>query len=246
MVRAKIEAGKLRSCIEPVTKVVDRATLEFYPDELRVEAVDEGDVGMVNISIPSSEFEQYNCGGEKIGIDLDRLKKIAKKASSGGQSNVIDITHEEDNSEVNLEVERYRFHLSTTQIDEGRTRSASTINPPCEISIAKDRINEAVDMANMFSESIVLGTDQNGQEFYVRSEGDVDNMILELGEEELLKFQPSPANSMFSLDYLSKMIKSVPSGTAVDIHIGEDMPIKIEFDLLEEGEVVYGLAPRIE
>jgi proliferating cell nuclear antigen len=49
------------------------------------------------------------------------------------------------------------------------------------------------------------------------------------------------------MDYFSNMIKAIPSGTNVNINLGNDLPVKLEFDIAAgKGQVKYLLAPRIE
>jgi proliferating cell nuclear antigen len=53
--------------------------------------------------------------------------------------------------------------------------------------------------------------------------------------------------SLFSLDYFSNMVRSVPSAGVVALAIGQDYPAKMNFEIAEgNGEVTYLLAPRIE
>ena len=51
--------------------------------------------------------------------------------------------------------------------------------------------------------------------------------------------------SLFSLDYLSNIVKS--ANEDITIYLGNDNPMQVEFDFAgKNGHVVYLLAPRIE
>ena len=53
--------------------------------------------------------------------------------------------------------------------------------------------------------------------------------------------------STFSLDYFSKMIKSMNQSQPVSIFMGTEFPIRLEFAIAEgNGEGLYLLAPRVE
>jgi len=57
----------------------------------------------------------------------------------------------------------------------------------------------------------------------------------------------SKCRSLFSIDYFSNMIKPVRGEDPITIMLGEDNPIKVEFDIADKkGHVTYLLAPRIE
>ena len=53
--------------------------------------------------------------------------------------------------------------------------------------------------------------------------------------------------SLFSIDYFSNMIKPVKASDPITIHLGNDNPARVEFDIANtKGHVTYLLAPRIE
>ena len=58
---------------------------------------------------------------------------------------------------------------------------------------------------------------------------------------------PGKYKSLFSIDYFSNMIKPVKSDDPITISMGNDNPIRVDFDIAEKkGHVTYLLAPRIE
>lgn len=55
------------------------------------------------------------------------------------------------------------------------------------------------------------------------------------------------ARSMFSLDYLIKMMKAIPKDCLVGMRFGQDYPVRLEFQPFGKGfEAMFLLAPRIE
>ena len=57
----------------------------------------------------------------------------------------------------------------------------------------------------------------------------------------------SKCKSLFSIDYFSNMIKSVRGDDKITMQLGNDNPIRVEFDIADsKGHVTYLLAPRIE
>jgi len=80
------------------------------------------------------------------------------------------------------------------------------------------------------------------------AEGDTDTVNLKLPKDLLVELNAtSKSRSLFSIDYFSNMIKPVKGEDPITIQIGNDNPIKVEFDIAEKkGHVTYLLAPRIE
>jgi len=50
---------------------------------------------------------------------------------------------------------------------------------------------------------------------------------------------------MFPLDYMNDLLKNADSSTNVVLSLGTDKPMKLKY-LIENAEVTYYLAPRIE
>ena len=99
----------------------------------------------------------------------------------------------------------------------------------------------------MVSDHIELGVDESDEVFYVKAQGDTDDVHLELDADDLIDLVVGPASSLFSLDYLQDMNKAIPKDTEVTMELGDEFPVKLHFDIAEgEGEVTYMLAPRIQ
>lgn len=108
-------------------------------------------------------------------------------------------------------------------------------------------IDRSVTAADMVSDHIALGVDLEDELLYVEAEGDTDDVHLELGDDELIEFDPGDAHSMFSLDYLIDLEKAMPNDAEVTLELGTEFPVKLHFDYAEgDGQSTQMLAPRIQ
>jgi len=84
--------------------------------------------------------------------------------------------------------------------------------------------------------------------FELFAEGDTDTVNLKLPKDLLVELNASgKCKSLFSIDYFSNMIKPVKGEDPITIMLGNDNPIRVEFDIADsKGHVTYLLAPRIE
>ena len=109
------------------------------------------------------------------------------------------------------------------------------------------RIREkGIRAAESVSDHIALNATSDGFEMY--SEGDTDSVSLKLPKDLLISLDVSEkVKSLFPLDYFSNMVRSIPAGSVVTINLGNDFPVKLEFEIADKrGNVNYLLAPRIE
>jgi proliferating cell nuclear antigen len=84
--------------------------------------------------------------------------------------------------------------------------------------------------------------------FELKSEGDTDSVELKLSKDMLEELETKEVvKSLYSLEYFSNLIRSVGSAEFVSMFLGNNYPIRIEFDIAgNEGHVIYLLAPRLE
>ncbi len=116
---------------------------------------------------------------------------------------------------------------------------------PASIVLSGNDLKRAVKAAEKVSDHMGMGID--GEIFYLEAEGDSDRMRLDMAKDQLISLEPGDARSLFSLDYLSDMVKSAGKANEVTIELGKDFPTMIKFQIAGgNGEVNYLLAPRIE
>ena len=117
---------------------------------------------------------------------------------------------------------------------------------PAKISLGVDELQKGIKAAESVSDHIALSASPDDFEMY--SEGDTDSVNLKLAKDQLISLDcQESVKSMFPLDYFSNMVRSIPGGTAADINLGTNYPVRLEFEIAEgNGMVNYLLAPRIE
>ena len=112
--------------------------------------------------------------------------------------------------------------------------------------IKASEINRGVKASESVSDHLAVIVNKDNFELF--AEGDTDTVKLKLPKDLLLELtSDSSYKSLFSIDYFSNMIKPVKGEDNVTIFLGNDNPIKLEFDIANnKGHVKYLLAPRIE
>ncbi len=95
------------------------------------------------------------------------------------------------------------------------------------------------------SDHIALRTDDDV--FVMETSGDSDSMKFEMGPDDLVDLESDEdCRSLFSLDYLDDMSKAVGRAPEVRLRLGTDLPVMMDFGLVDGIHVEYLLAPRIE
>ncbi|MFP4590370.1 MAG: DNA polymerase sliding clamp [Halobacteriota archaeon] len=245
MFTAIVGAETLGGTLDSVSVLVDECKVRLNEDGLAIRAVDPANVGMVDLSLDASAFESYEADDELIGVDLGRLDDLAGMADSG---QLIDLSLDEEVHKLQLRIDGLRATMGLINPESIREEpDIPDLDLPATIVLEGRDLNRAITAADMVSDHVEFGVDDENELFYVDARGDTDDIRLELTPEELIEFEPGPASSLFSLDYLRDINKAIPHDTEVQIRLGEEYPVKLTLPYAEgRGQVTYMLAPRIQ
>ena len=245
MFKAIVSADTLRTTIDSVGVLVDESKIHLEEDGLTIKAVDPANVGMVDLQLDAEAFEAYEADGGVLGVNLDRLESIAGMASS---DQLIEMELDEETRKLHIKIDGLEYTLALIDPDSIRQEpDIPDLDLSATIVVEGSDINRAVKAADMVSDHIALGVNEDDEVFYVEAEGDTDNVDLKLDRDDLIDLTTGPAHSLFSLDYLKDMDKAIPKDSEVSIDLGEEFPLKLHFEIAEgKGQVTYMLAPRIQ
>jgi len=245
MFNAIVRAETLQATLDSVGVLVDECKIHLDDGGIEIRAVDPANVGMVDLSLDASAFESYEADGGLIGVNLVRLQDIAGMADS---DQLVHLELDEETRKLHISIDGLEYTLALIDPESIREEpDLPDLDLAATIVIEGRDIDRAVTAADMVSDHIELGVDESDEVFYVKAQGDTDDVHLELDADDLIDLVVGPASSLFSLDYLQDMNKAIPKDTEVTMELGDEFPVKLHFDIAEgEGSVTYMLAPRIQ
>jgi len=117
---------------------------------------------------------------------------------------------------------------------------------PAHITVNPAELERGIKASEAIADHVVLKADKDS--FELLAEGDTDQVHLKLDKSMLAELKVTEnVKSLFSLDYFSNMVKAAKGASGLHITLGNDYPVKLDFDLAGgNGHVSYLLAPRIE
>jgi proliferating cell nuclear antigen len=242
MFKAVINAETLRDAMEAVSSLVDEVKFSITEKGLELKAVDPANVAMVSLKIGVDAFEYFNTTPLEIGVDLVRLNDVLSMADRGEN---VQLELDEENHKLRIGVGSLSYTLSL--IDPTAIRKEPKIpdlDLPAHVTLPGGELRRAIKAAEKVSDHVILGVSDD--EFYMEAKGDIDSLRLKIPSTELLGLKPGEARSLFSLDYLEDMSKSLGKAQEVTLEMGIDYPLRVNFKVGQAIEVNYLLAPRIE
>lgn len=239
----KVKSEVLKEVVDIVSTLVDEAKFNITKDAIILKVVDTAHVAMLEMTINKDAFEEYKFDQLQIGIDMDKVKEVLKLARPG---EIIDMKVDETKNRLMLGVGNVTRWMSLVDIGGMSDPKVPNLNLPAKISVKIDELRQGIRASESVSDHITLKANPDG--FEIVSEGETDSVNLKLPKDLLERIEcKEPVKSMFPLDYFSNMVKSISTSQIVTLLLGNDYPVKMEFEMASgKGKGMYLLAPRVE
>ncbi|MAH50078.1 hypothetical protein CMI37_29935 [Candidatus Pacearchaeota archaeon] len=235
----KIDRPKLLSdAIAIISEIVTEVRIKLLEDGMSIVAVDPANVALVIFKLPKESFSQYEIGGEVWGVNLDDLKRILKRTSTG--SSVV-FEQEENRLKITIfdKIKRV-FTLALIEVDaEDKDEPELSFN--CTVELKSDDFAQAVEDCHVVADSCALIAGDGF--FMVEGSGSLNSARAEFsGDEAVIG---GVGKSRYSLEYLMKFIKAGKISEKVSVKFSDDYPLRIDFPGEKMG-IGFILAPRVE
>ncbi|HJJ95737.1 MAG TPA: DNA polymerase sliding clamp [Methanocorpusculum sp.] len=247
MLQATLKADIFRETIDAVSALVNECRLHIDANGFRTITVDTSNVAMVSLELNKDAFDTYNVSADPIEVGLD-IEKIRSMMGMIGKAETISLDLDDAGKKLKLSFGGYEY--SITLLDTKAIRkdpNAPNMPLPTTFEIAGSMFNDAIKAAAMVSDKISLSVSAETNIFTMNAEGDTDRIMRELSGDDVHYIEIANARSLFSLDYLKDMGRSISHANKVQIRLGNDHPVQFSFEYAEgKGKIGYLLAPRIE
>ena len=240
---AKLEnPALLAKVVEILSEIVTEVRIKVNEFGLSINALDPANVSMVGFRIPRSAFSQFEAGNEVLGINLDNLKQILKRCSSGSSL----ILEKRENLlaiQIHDKIKR-NFTLNLVDV-EGEDIDFYEKESRMEFS-AKIEINSSDLVASIEDCAIVADACSfaiSDGKFIIEAKS-LNSAMSEFSGDEA-KIEGENSKSKYSLEYLGKFVKGAKLCDKTLLYFANDHPLKMEFKN-QHMELDFILAPRVE
>jgi proliferating cell nuclear antigen len=243
MFNVKVKSEVIKGIIDVTSPLVNEAKFNINSKGISLKAVDPAHVAMVELTIQKNAFEEYNSTDMELGIDLDKLSGIMRLARS---EDIVSFEYDEKSNRLIVKIGNLVRRMGLIDTAGMPDSKVPNLELPAKAVITSAELSKGVRASEAVSDHLSLSVDKENFELF--AEGDTDTVHLKLPKELLIGLNASGKfKSMFSIDYFSNMIKPVKAEEPISISLGNDNPIRVDFDFADKkGHVTYLLAPRIE
>jgi len=247
--RAKIsDAVAWKDAIAAISSIVDEASFNITPEEVKLREMDPSHVAMVEFNWPKTVFDEYVCDDAmKVCVNISEMLKLLRNVKKGS---MLELTLAEGKNRLNMRLsDGYLKSLSVPTLEPiSEEVPIPNVTFDAKARVTTSFLRDTVDDASTVSDNIRL--EMTKEKLIMRAEGSLGSVSIELeeGSESALGFEVNKeAKATFSLSYLSDIVKAAsPSSSVATVEFSTDMPIRLNFELPNKGKLLYYLAPRIE
>jgi proliferating cell nuclear antigen len=243
MFNAKVKSEVLKGVIDVTSPLVSEVKFNINSKGISLRAVDPAHVAMINLEIGNKAFEEYKADDMELGVDMDKLAGIMRLSTSG---DMVSLEYDEKGNRLIVKIGNLVRKMSLIDTAGMPDPKMPNLDLPAKAIINASEINRGVRASEAVSDHLAVTINKDNFELF--AEGDTDTVNLKLPKDLLVELNAKDSyKSLFSIDYFSNMIKPVKGEDNVTIYLGNDNPVRVEFDIADKkGHVQYLLAPRIE
>ncbi|OYT29513.1 proliferating cell nuclear antigen (pcna) [Thermoplasmatales archaeon ex4572_165] len=243
MFQVKVKANVLKDLIDVTSPLVNEVKFNISKNEISLRAVDPAHVAMIDLRITSDAFEEYKTEDLELGIDMDKFASIMRLANS---EQMVNLEFNQKQNRLIIQIGNLVRKMALIDTAGMPDPKMPNLDLPGKVVVKASELSQGVKASESISDHLAITMKKDSFQLY--AEGDTDTVDLTIPKDMLIDLSTSEkVKSLFSIDYFSNMIKSVKANEAVTIHLGNDNPTKVEFNVAQsKGHVTYLLAPRIE
>jgi len=233
----------LKDSVSIISDLVTEGTFKVTPDNIELIAMDPANVAMVVFRLMGSTFTEYDVKKpELLGIDLNNLKQVLRRAKPNDQ---ITVEVEDNKLKITIKGGSLRtFHLPLIHVEE-KEQKVPDLKFTATIHTDSSVLNDAIEDADIVGESVTFIAEP--KRFAVSATGDLNKANIDIDADDKTKITVhDKAKSKYSIEYLKKMIQGSKLSDKVKIEFSKDYPLRLEYLEQDKVQLVFILAPRVD
>jgi proliferating cell nuclear antigen len=247
--KASVSDAKLwKNLLAAISTLIEEADFNATPDGIKLRSMDPSHVAMVDFEWQKTAFEEYTCQEPtKIRVNIASMLKLLKRV---GSDEILEMLYDEKTRKLNLTLKGKMMRKFTMPTLDPAQEEVPTpkITFNSKVKLTTSIFRDIIDDVQAVSDNVRLET--TPEKLIAAATTELSSAVIELekSSEMLIELDvKEPSKATFNLNYLSEITKAGASAAEiVTVEFSSNMPIRLEFDIPQQGRLSYYLAPRIE
>lgn len=231
--------------------------LMFHDDHMYVQGMDKSHICLFEIKLTSNWFDSYQLESsdmKNVAVNVGIFHKII---SSVSLDELINIFYKGESDELLVEMNvlqpngseknNVTYKIPLCEYDIDLLNIPETTEYDAEITFNSKKICTITDNMMSFGDTINIVCDDETVKFVIK--GALAEMTVNIPTEDLVEYSVNEGetiNLLYSLAYFNKLCLSNKLSENVEICIGNETPMKIKYDLGDDSNIVFYLAPKMD
>lgn len=226
--------------IDVISELVTEVRMKVNDSGISIVAIDPANVAMVGFTIPKSAFSQFETGPEVLGINLDNLRKILRRCSSGSS-----LILEKKGNLLNILIQdriKRNFTLNLIEV-EREEKEIPNLKFTSAVKMSSIDLIDSIEDCSVVADACSFIIKDN--KFVIEAKG-LNSAKLEFsGDEAEITSEVASCKSRYSLEYLQKFAKGAKLVDKTILKFSDDHPLRVDLKGTNI-ELSFILAPRVE
>jgi proliferating cell nuclear antigen len=247
--KAIVQDAKIwKNLLTAISTLIEEADFNTSEDGLKLRSMDPSHVAMVDFEWSKEAFEEYVCDKPtNIRVNITTMLKLLRRSKS---EESLEISYDEESKKVDLTLRGKilkKFTMPTLEsVEEEVPTPKLSFN--ARVKLMSETLKEIVEDSETVSDNISFKAKED--KLLVKASSELSNVGMELSKSDgaLLELDiKEDSDATFNLNYFGEMVKAGSATSEVaTIEFSTNMPIRLEFEMSQQGKLMYYLAPRIE
>jgi len=247
--KAVVQDAKIwKNLLTAISTLIEEADFNTTEDGLKLRSMDPSHVAMVDFEWSKEAFEEYVCDKPtNIRVNITTMLKLLRRSKS---EESLEISYDEESKKVELTLRGKilkKFTMPTLEsVEEEVPTPKLSFN--ARVKLMSETLKEIVEDSETVSDNISFKAKED--KLFVKASSELSNVGMELSKTDgaLLELDiKEDSDATFNLNYFGQMVKAGSATSEVaTIEFSTNMPIRLEFEMSQQGKLMYYLAPRIE
>ena len=249
MFKAIVQDAKIwKNLLTAISTLIEEADFNTSEDGLKLRSMDPSHVAMVDFEWSKDAFKEYICDKPaNIRVNITTMLKLLRRSKS---EESLEISYDEESKKVDLTLRGKilkKFTMPTLEsVEEEVPTPKLSFN--ARVKLMSETLKEIVEDSETVSDNISFKAKED--KLLVKASSELSNVGMELSKSDgaLLELDiKEDSDATFNLNYFGEMVKAGSATSEVaTIEFSTNMPIRLEFEMSQQGKLMYYLAPRIE
>jgi proliferating cell nuclear antigen len=236
-----------RAVTSAIKTIVEEATFEATSEKLSFRAMDPSHVALVDLELPNSSFEKYECDKPfKFSLRVEDLVKLIGRSDA---KDSVEISSTEEDAIAVKFVNGYKREFSIHLIESsGGAAPLPKLEFDTKIGLTKAIFEKVLSDISVVSDQVTIHALNDKLTFSGKSDVGKANIQLEKNDADVLELKVgTESKATYSIDYLISISKALGGSIdTVSCEFSSKKPLRLEARLNDQGSrLTYFLAPRV-